>query len=66
MIELASLRWVFLLAAAAGGVRCLLGTATPGRIAFVAACAGLWFWMSRRKVLSLDRQTLRIPPRVRR
>jgi hypothetical protein len=63
MIKLAGLRWVFLLAAAAGGVYCLLGTATPGRIAFTGACAGLWFWLSRRKVLSLDRQTLGFPPR---
>jgi hypothetical protein len=63
IIKLSSLRWVFLLAAAAGGLRCLLGTATPGRIALAAVCAGLWFWLSRRKVLSLDRATLGIPPR---
>ena len=60
---LAGTRWIFLLAAVLGGLRCLLGTATPGRILFAAACAGLWFWMSRRKVLSLDRGTLGIPPR---
>ncbi|MFI5346653.1 MAG: hypothetical protein ACHQ51_09795 [Elusimicrobiota bacterium] len=63
MNRFAALRWVFLPAAVAGGMRCLLGTATPGRIAFAAACAGLWFWLSRRKVHSLDRQVLGIPPR---
>ena len=63
MIKPDSLRWVYLAVAAVSGLRCLLGTATLGRIAFTAACAGLWFWLSRRKVLSLDRQSLGIPPR---
>ncbi|MDE2141706.1 MAG: hypothetical protein KGJ84_04770 [Elusimicrobia bacterium] len=63
MSKLAALRWVFLLAAAAGGARCLLGAATAGRLAFAVACASLWFWLSRRKVLSLDRSVLGIPPR---
>lgn len=62
-MKAASLRWVFLPAAAASGASCLLGTATPGRLAFAAVCAALWFGLSRRKVLSLDRESLGIPPR---
>ena len=58
-----SLRWVFLLAALAGAARCAVSGTTAGRAAFAAGCALLWFWLSRLKVHSLDRQTLGVPPR---
>jgi hypothetical protein len=59
----AGLRWLFLLAAVVGGVRCVLGTASLGCLALTLLCGGLWFVLSRRKVHSLDRETLGIPPR---
>jgi hypothetical protein len=58
-----SLRWLFLLAAAAGAARCAFFDATPARAAFAAVCGLLWFWMSRRQVRALDRTTLGLPPR---
>jgi len=57
------LRWALLPAAVSAGLLCALGTATPGRIAFFAACSAVWYWLSRRKVHSLDRETLGIPRR---
>lgn len=63
MTRSAVVRWLFLLAAALGGIRCLLGTASLPCMAFTVFCFGLWFVLSRRKVLSLDRETLGIPPR---
>lgn len=62
-MKLLSLRWVFLLAAFAGAARCVFSDATAGRVAFAAACGALWFWLSRLKVHSLDRETLGVPPR---
>ncbi len=62
-MKLLSLRWVFLLAAFAGGARCVFFDATPARAVFAAVCALLWFWLSRLKVHSLDRETLGVPPR---
>jgi membrane protein implicated in regulation of membrane protease activity len=63
MIRTESLRWVLLPAAVVAGLLCALGTATPARIAFFGACSALWYWLSRRKVFSLDRETLGIPRR---
>lgn len=57
------LRWVFLLAAVAGAARCVFSAATAPRIGFAAACGLIWFWLSQRKVRSLDRGTLGLPPR---
>ncbi len=58
-----SLRWVLLAAAVLGAARCAFFEATPPRLAFAAACALAWFWLSRRKVRSLDRGALGVPPR---
>jgi hypothetical protein len=62
-MNIASLRWLLLAAAVVGAARCAFDRATPARVAFAAACGLLWFWMSRRKVRSLDRDTLGVPPR---
>jgi hypothetical protein len=62
-MKLHALRWPFLLAAAAGAARCALSGTTPGRLLPTIACALLWFWLSRRKVRSLDRAALGLPPR---
>ncbi|HEX4048892.1 MAG TPA: hypothetical protein VH309_13695 [Elusimicrobiota bacterium] len=62
-MRLLSLRWVFLLAAAAGAARCVFSGAAPGRVAFAAACGLAWLRLSRLKVRSLDRETLGVPPR---
>ena len=64
-MAIAGARWVFLVGAVFGAARCALFKATPGRVAFAAACGLVWYWLSRRKVLSLDRGTLGIPPRGR-
>lgn len=58
-----SLRWVFLLAAFAGAARCVFFGVTPARLAFAAVCGLLWFWLSRRKVHSIDREVLGLRPR---
>jgi hypothetical protein len=63
MLKAETLRWVFLLLTVLDAIRCLWSGATPGRLLFGAACAVGWYVLSRRKVLSLDRQTLGIPPR---
>ena len=62
-MKILSLRWVFLLAAFAGAARCAYSGATPAACGSAAACGLLWFWLSRRKVHSLDRETLGVPPR---
>ena len=62
-MQLLSWRWVFLLAAVAGAAGCAFFEATPTRVGFAAVCGLLWFWMSRRKVHSLDRETLGMPAR---
>ena len=62
-MRFSSLRWVFLLAAVAGLVRCAFFDAGPAFIGSTAACGLLWLWMSRRKRRSLDRDALGIPPR---
>jgi hypothetical protein len=62
-MKLLSLRWIFLLAAVLGAGRCVFFDATPARVGFALACALLWYWLSRRKVHSLDRETLGVPPR---
>ena len=58
-----SLRWIFLLGAVASAARCAFFDATPGRIGFAAVSGLLWFWLSRRKVHSIDRDRLGLPPR---
>ncbi|HAZ07675.1 MAG TPA: hypothetical protein DCZ01_03925 [Elusimicrobia bacterium] len=57
------LRWALLLAALAVVARCLVSGMTPGRVIFGAACASAWYILSRRKVYSLDRDHLGLPPR---
>jgi hypothetical protein len=57
------LRWLLLLAAAAAGARCVFFGTTPPFLVLTAAAGLLWFWLSRRKVRSLDRDTLGVPPR---
>lgn len=56
-------RWLLLPASAAGALWCVFGGLTPGRAAFTVATGLAWFALSRRKVHSLDRETLGIPPR---
>ena len=65
MTRFLRLRWLFLLAAVAGAARCAFFVATPARAEFAAACGLAWFWMSRRKARSLDRESLGLPPRRR-
>jgi hypothetical protein len=65
MFKTETLRWVFLLLAILTALRCLWSGAAPGRLLFGAVCAVAWYALSRRKVLSLDRQMLGIPPRRR-
>ena len=65
MFKAEHLRWVFLPLAIIVGLLCALGTATPARIVSFAAFSAAWFWLSRRKVFSLDRPNLGIPPRRR-
>lgn len=62
-MKLLSLRWAFLLAALAGAARCAFSGAAPARVVFAIACALVWLWLSRRKMRSLDRGTLGVPPR---
>ena len=57
------LRWIFLLGAVAGAARCVFFDATAPEFGFAAVCGLLWFGLSRRKVHSLDRRTLGLPPR---
>ena len=59
-----SLRWVFLLAALAGAVLCAFAGTTLPRAGATAACGLLWYLLSRRKMHSLDRETLGVPPRA--
>jgi hypothetical protein len=62
-MKVSSLRWVLLAAAVVGAARCFFSGASAPRLAFASACGLAWFWMSRRKVRSLDRGTLGVPPR---
>ena len=62
-MRVSSLRWLCLLAAVAGGAWCALRGADAARVGVCAACGALWFWLSRRKVRSLDRDSLGLPPR---
>jgi len=59
----ASLRWILLPTAVVFGGLCLLSAATPARAGAAVVSGLLWFWLSRRKVMSLDRGSLGIPPR---
>lgn len=59
------LRWTLFLAALVAAARCLVSGPTPGRVAFGAACALAWYVLSRRKIYSLDRERLGLPPRGR-
>ena len=58
-----SLRWIFLLAAVAAAARCVFFDAAAPELGFAAVCGLLWFALSRRKMRSLDRGTLGLPPR---
>ena len=57
------MRWVFLLSAVVGAARCAVAGTTPARLAFAAVCALLWFGLSRRKIHSIDRDVVGLPPR---
>jgi hypothetical protein len=63
-MKLLSLRWIFLAAAAAGAARCAIFGLTPGSAASAAVFGLAWFALSRRKVHSLDRAVLGLPPRA--
>jgi hypothetical protein len=58
-----SLRWVFLAAAAALAARCAFFNATSYDFCLAALCGLIWFGLSRRKVHSLDRESLGLRPR---
>ncbi|MFI5350915.1 MAG: hypothetical protein ACHQ2Z_15315, partial [Elusimicrobiota bacterium] len=58
-----SLRWIFLLAAVAGAARCIFFDPAAPEFGFYVVCGLLWFALSRRKVHSLDRESLGFPPR---
>jgi hypothetical protein len=62
-MKLLSLRWIFLLAAVAGGARCVFFDATAAQFGLAVVCGLIWFALSRRKVHSLDRATLGFAPR---
>lgn len=57
------LRWPLLMAAVLGAGRCALFGPTPRATTWTAVCGLLWFWLSRRKVRSLDRESLGVPAR---
>ena len=63
MMKFLSLRWIFLAAAIAGMARCVFFDGTAMRVGSAAVCGLLWFWMSRLKVRSIDRETLGLRPR---
>ncbi len=58
-------RWLLLPAAVVGGSVCVLRGPTAGRLAFTLVSGAGWYALSRRKVLSLDRENLGVPPRRR-
>jgi hypothetical protein len=62
-MRLLTLRWPLLLIAAAGASRCAFSGTNWRRLTATAVCGLLWFWLSRRKVRSLDRDALGVPPR---
>lgn len=57
------LRWLLLLASSAFALRCVFSGTTPLRALGTVATGTLWFWLSRRKVLSLDRGRMGLSPR---
>jgi hypothetical protein len=59
----AIIRWALFFSASIAAAVCLLGHFTIKRACVFVVCAAAWYLMSRRKVLSLDRQALGIPPR---
>jgi hypothetical protein len=60
------LRLFLLIWSSVSALACVFLGTTPGRAASTVASGTLWFVLSRRKVLSLDRAFLGIPPRARR
>lgn len=64
-MKLAALRWAFFAAALLAAACALFLEATPGRLGAATACGLAWFLLSRRKVLSLDRESLGLRPRRR-
>lgn len=62
-MKLSLARWLLLPAAVAGAALCAFRGLTPRRAAFTAASGLGWYWLSRRKIRSLDRETLGIPAR---
>jgi hypothetical protein len=57
------LRWTLLTWSAASALLCVWSGMTPARAASTVVTGTLWYWLSRRKVLALDRESLGIPPR---
>lgn len=57
------LRWALLAWSAASAALCVLAGMTPARAASTVVTGTLWYLLSRRKVLALDRESMGIPPR---
>jgi hypothetical protein len=60
------LRWTLLAWSSVSALLCVFLGTTPGRALSTVASGTLWFVLSRRKVLSLDRGSLGIARRARR
>jgi hypothetical protein len=60
------LRLILLVWSAGSALLCVFGGMTPRRAASTVLSGTLWFLLSRRKVLSLDRERLGLPARGRR
>ncbi|MDE2491137.1 MAG: hypothetical protein KGM24_09830 [Elusimicrobia bacterium] len=58
-----TLRWALLAVSAAAALLCVVRGLTPGRALVVVSTGTVWYLLSRRKALSLDREKLGIPPR---
>jgi hypothetical protein len=58
-----ALRWSLLAVSAAAALVCVVRGLTPWRAVVVVSTGSVWYALSRRKALSLDRERLGIPPR---
>ncbi len=59
------LRWLLLAWSSVSALLCIFYGMTPGRAASTVASGTLWYLLSRRKALSLDRRNLGIARRGR-
>lgn len=48
------MRWLFFLLALGFLIKNIFFDATPVSLTGFVACAGLWYWLARRKALGLD------------